>query len=51
MIHFAIQKVSKDLVGPKWGLVETQYNNLAKTPELGKDPEYFDPEMDKDLQY
>ena len=32
-------------------LSRTKYNNLAKTPELRKGPEYQGPEMDKDLQY
>ena len=33
------------------GLSRTQYNNLAKTPEQRKGPEYQGLEMDKDLQY
>ena len=28
-----------------------KYNNLAKTPELRKGPEYQGPKMDKDLHY
>ena len=32
------------------GLSRTHYNNLAKTPELRKDPEYYGPKIDKDLQ-
>ena len=51
MINICCTKDSKRTSRTKMGLSRTQYNNLAKTPELGKDPEYFDPEMDKDLQY
>ena len=33
------------------GLSRTKYNNLAKTSEQRKDPEYYGLEMDKDLPY
>ena len=33
------------------GFSRTQYNNLAKTSEQRKDPEYYGLEMDKDLPY
>ena len=43
---FAVQRIQKDLVGPKWSLVGTK-----TTPELIKCPDYQGREMDKDLQY